>query len=108
MRLLLLLLLRVTISRSSMSSPEEHIRAFETEIHAAAYKVRNAAEIDDLEQEGMIAVWLSPPDSDYQFIVTSIYNRMRDWCRFVKRHRHNQGGSYEHIVEHEVEDDCDV
>jgi DNA-directed RNA polymerase specialized sigma24 family protein len=84
-------------------SPEDRIRAFETEICAAAYKMRNAAEIDDLEQEGMIAVWLSSPDSDYQFVVTSIYNRMHDWCRFIKRHRHNQGGSYEAIMEKIIE-----
>lgn len=82
-----------------MLSPEEKVGAFATEISAAAYKLRNAAEIDDLEQEGRIAVWLCPPDSDYQYVITSIYNRMRDWCRFIKRHRHNQGGSYEEIVE---------
>lgn len=85
-----------------MLSPDEYrLGDYAEEISIAAYKLRNAAEIDDLEQEGRIAVWRCPPDSDYQYVVTSIYNRMRDWCRFIKRQRHFQGGSYEEIVEHE-------
>ncbi len=86
-----------------MFSPEENrIGEFEKIIAAAAWKFRNAAEYDDLYQEGMIAVWLSPPDAENQYIIVSVYNRMKDWVRYVKRLRHYQSVSYEEMMNDEV------
>lgn len=82
-----------------MSSPDELIGEYEKVIATAAYRFRNAAEYDDLYQEGMIAVWLCPPDMDPQYISKAIYNRMKMWVRFVKRLRHNQSVSYQEIVD---------
>lgn len=89
-----------------MVSPEEqrigeHIKI----IGAAAYKFRNAAEYDDLYQEGMIAVWSCPPDATPSYINEAIYYRMKDWVRFVKRLRHFHSVSYEEILEHEFKDE---
>jgi DNA-directed RNA polymerase specialized sigma24 family protein len=53
-------------------------------ILALMFKGWNGAEVDDLEQEGLIAVWQSlargvtPTE-------TFITNRMRDWVRWLKR-----------------------
>lgn len=81
-----------------MSSPD-NIGEYEKVIATAAYRFRNAAEYDDLYQEGMIAVWLCPPDADPQYISKAVYNRMKMWVRFVKRLRHNQSVSYQEIVD---------
>jgi DNA-directed RNA polymerase specialized sigma24 family protein len=80
-----------------MRLPEDNIGEYERVISAAAYKFRNAAEYDDLYQEGMIAVWLCPPDADPQYINRCIFNRMKNWVRYVKRLRHHQSASYEEI-----------
>lgn len=86
-----------------MESPDQlRVREYERVISTAAWRFRNAAEYDDLYQEGMIAVWNCPPDSDPQFVSKAVYNRMKDWVRFVKRLRHNQSVSYEDILEHHV------
>ena len=86
-----------------MLSPEEHrIGEYEKIVAAAAWRFRNAAEYDDLYQEGMIAVWKCPPDADQQVIIVSVYNRMKDWVRYVKRLRHYQSVSYEEIMHDEV------
>jgi DNA-directed RNA polymerase specialized sigma24 family protein len=82
-----------------MVSPDEHIREYEKLVATAAYKLRNAAEYDDLYQEGMIAVWSLPPDTDSKYVSEAIFNRMKDWIRFIKRLRHLQPASYEEIVE---------
>ena len=86
-----------------MLSPEEHrIGEYEKIVAAAAWRFRNAAEYDDLYQEGMIAIWKCPPDADQQVIIVSVYNRMKDWVRYVKRLRHYQSVSYEEIMRDEV------
>lgn len=83
-----------------MISPDENrVREYERVVAAAAWRFRNAAEYDDLYQEGMIAVWKCPPDSDPQFISKAVYNRMKDWVRYVKRLRHYQSVSYEEMVD---------
>jgi DNA-directed RNA polymerase specialized sigma24 family protein len=79
----------------------ERVRDYERLIADAAYKFRKAAEYDDLYQEGMIAVWSCPPNSDPKYISTAIFNRMKDWVRYVKRLRHLQSVSYDEIMEHE-------
>lgn len=81
-----------------MNRPDELIGKHEKVIATAAYKFRKAAEYDDLYQEGMIAVWLSPPDADTKYINSAIFNRMKNWVRYVKRLRHYQTASYEEIV----------
>ncbi len=86
-----------------MISPEEQrIGEYEKIVAAAAWRFRNAAEYDDLYQEGMIAVWLCPPDAENQYIIVCVYNRMKDWVRYVKRLRHYQSVSYEEIMHDEV------
>lgn len=86
-----------------MISPDDtRVREYDRVVAAAAHRFRHAAEYDDLYQEGMIAVWNCPPDADPQFVSKAVYNRMKDWVRFVKRLRHNQSVSYEEIVEHHV------
>lgn len=82
-----------------MESPDETIGEYEKVIAAAAYRFRNAAEYDDLYQEGMIAVWRCPPDSDPQYVSKAVYNRMKMWVRYIKRLRHNQSVSYEEMVD---------
>lgn len=72
---------------------------YERVIATAAYKFRNAAEYDDLYQEGMIAVWLCPPDADPQYVSQAVYNRLKNWVRYVKRLRHFQSVSYEVMVD---------
>jgi len=79
---------------------DEKVREYTRLIGAAAYKFRNAAEYDDLYQEGMIAVWKCPPDATPSYIHQSIYLRMKDWVRFVKRMRHFQPVDYEYIMEY--------
>jgi|TARA_R110000868_G_scaffold155292_1_gene381693 DNA-directed RNA polymerase specialized sigma24 family protein len=82
-----------------MLSPEEHrIGECEKIVAAAAWKFRNAAEYDDLYQEGLIAVWKCPPDAETHVIIVSVYNRMKDWVRYVKRLRHYHSVSYEEIM----------
>lgn len=83
-----------------MFSPDENrIGEYEKVIAAAAYRFRNAAEYDDLYQEGMIAVWRCPPDADPPYVAQAVYNRLKNWVRFVKRLRHAQSVSYEEIVD---------
>lgn len=83
-----------------MLSPDElRIGEYEKVISTAAYRFRKAAEYDDLYQEGMIAVWLCPPDAETQYVSKAVYNRMKNWVRFVKRQRHYQSVSYEEIVD---------
>lgn len=83
-----------------MISPDEkRVREYEKVVAAAAWRFRNAAEYDDLYQEGMIAVWKCPPDSDPQFVSKAVYNRMKDWVRYVKRLRHYQSVSYEEVMD---------
>jgi DNA-directed RNA polymerase specialized sigma24 family protein len=83
-----------------METPDQiRVREYERVIAAAAWRFRNAAEYDDLYQEGMIAVWKCPPDADPRVISQAVYNRMKDWVRYVKRLRHHQSVSYEDIVD---------
>jgi len=89
-----------------MLDPENLIGEYEKVIAAAAHTFRYAAEYDDLYQEGMIAVWRCPPDSDPQYINKAIYNRMKDWVRFIKRLRHNQSVDYEEDVNYVSEELC--
>lgn len=84
-----------------MDTPEL-IGKHEKVIAAAAYRFRKAAEYDDLYQEGMIAVWSCPPDADDQYINKAIFNRMKNWVRYVKRLRHFQPVDYEEILENGV------
>lgn len=51
---------------------------------ARRFTGKGGAEFDDLEQEGMIAVW-SLLRRDLPVSKTSIKNRMRDWVRFCQR-----------------------
>lgn len=74
------------------------IKSYERVISAAAWRFKHAAEYDDLYQEGLIAVWNCPEDADAQFVSKAVYNRMKDWVRFVKRLRHYQSVSYEDIM----------
>lgn len=86
-----------------MVSPEEQrIGAYEGIIATAAWRFRNAAEYDDLYQEGMIAVWKCPPDADHTLIIVAIFNRMKSWMRYVKKLRHYQEVNYEEIMHDEV------
>jgi DNA-directed RNA polymerase specialized sigma24 family protein len=73
-----------------ISPDEQRIREYQKLISSAAYKFRKAAEYDDLYQEGMIAVWLCPPDADPKVISEAIFNRMKNWVRFTKRLRYLQ------------------
>jgi DNA-directed RNA polymerase specialized sigma24 family protein len=85
-----------------MIDPDQRVRDYDRVVGAAAWRFRNAAEYDDLYQEGMIAVWKCPPDADYQYVSKAVYNRMKDWVRFTKRLRHHQSVSYDDILEHDV------
>lgn len=85
-----------------MIDPDERVREYDRVVGAAAWRFRNAAEYDDLYQEGMIAVWKCPPDADPQYVSKAVYNRMKDWVRFTKRLRHHQSVSYDEILEHDV------
>jgi DNA-directed RNA polymerase specialized sigma24 family protein len=83
-----------------MESPDQiRVREYEKVISTAAWKFKNAAEYDDLYQEGMIAVWKCPPDADTRFVTQAVYNRMKDWVRYIKRLRHHQSASYEDVVD---------
>jgi len=72
---------------------------YEKVVATATYRFRKAAEYDDLYQEGMIAVWLCPPDADPQYVSQAVYNRLKNWVRFVKRLRHQHSVDYEEIVD---------
>jgi len=86
-----------------MLSPDEiRVREYERLIASAAWKFRNAAEYDDLYQEGMIAVWKCNPEAPQKVISEAIFNRMKDWVRYTKRLRHNQSVSYDEMLEHNV------
>jgi DNA-directed RNA polymerase specialized sigma24 family protein len=85
-----------------LSPDDQRVREYERVVAVAAHRFRNAAEYDDLYQEGMIAVWKCPPDADPQFVSKAVYNRMKDWVRYVKRLRHHQSVSYDEMVEHSV------
>ena len=91
-----------------MDAPDqnERVRDYVGMVSAAAWRFRNAAEYDDLYQEGMIAVWKCPIDSEPEYVSQAIYNRLKDWARFVKRQRHFQSVSYEEVMDelHETDD----
>ena len=78
-----------------LSTSERRIVAYEKMIASAARRFSRAAEYDDLVQEGMIAVFKCPKYCEQHIVVASIYNRMKDWVRYVKRLRHHQSASYE-------------
>lgn len=82
-----------------MLSPDENrIGEYDKIVGIAANKFRKAAEYDDLYQEGMIAVWLCPPDATPSFVTQAVYYRMKDWVRYIKRLRHFQSADYDEIV----------
>ena len=85
-----------------LSPTERRIVAYEKMIASAARRFSRAAEYDDLVQEGMIAVLKCPKYAEQHVIVASIYNRMKDWVRYVKRLRHYHSVSYEEIMHDEV------
>ena len=85
-----------------MSIPDDKIGEYKSIIAFAAYKFRNAAEYDDLYHEGMIAVWLCPPDADTKYVNQAVFNRMKNWVTYVKRLRYNQSVSYTEIVDGRV------
>lgn len=85
-----------------MLDPDDRIGEYKSLIIFAANKFRNAAEFDDLYQEGMIAVWLCPPDADPKYINQAVFNRMKNWVVYVKRLRYNQSVSYSEIVDGRV------
>jgi DNA-directed RNA polymerase specialized sigma24 family protein len=85
-----------------LSPDDKRVREYDRVVAAAAWRFKNAAEYDDLYQEGMIAVWKCPPDADPQFVSKAVYNRMKDWVRYIKRQRHYHSVSYEEIVDGEV------
>jgi DNA-directed RNA polymerase specialized sigma24 family protein len=87
-----------------LSPAEQRIGEHKGIIIAAAHKFRRAAEFDDLYQEGMIAVWLCPPDADSTLVAAFVYNRMKKWVKFVKMLRHNHSVSYGKIVNNEVQE----
>ena len=81
-------------------SEEEWIRQHNKIIAAAAWRFSNTAEYDDLYQEGMISVWLMYDKKPHVKTVTAaVYNRMKDWTRYVKRQSRHHGGSYEEVVD---------
>jgi DNA-directed RNA polymerase specialized sigma24 family protein len=82
-----------------LSPDEQRIGEYEKVVAAAAYRFRRAAEYDDLYQEGMIAVWRCPPDASPQVVQQAVYNRLKDWVRFIKRLRHFQTVNYMEIVD---------
>jgi len=82
-----------------LSPDDKRIGEYEKIVATAAYRFRKAAEYDDLYQEGMIAVWRCPPDADTQYVSQAVYNRMKNWVRYIKRLRHYQSGDYEEIVD---------
>lgn len=84
-----------------MLTPEQRIGKYKGVIAKAANTFKKAAEYDDLYQEGMIAVWLCPPDADPPVVNKAIYNRMKMWVRYVKRLRYNNSVSYNEMVEDE-------
>ena len=85
-----------------LTTGERRIVEYEKVIASAARRFRSAAEYDDLYQEGMIAVWLCPPDAESKYIIESVYNRMKNWSKYIKRLRHYQNVSYDDIMQHEV------
>jgi DNA-directed RNA polymerase specialized sigma24 family protein len=101
-----------------MRSPDQLIGDYRGIIINAAIRFRRAAEYDDLYQEGMIALWLCPPDTillldnlrsagdgeDAKLASTIIHRRMKKWVRYIKRLRHNHAVSYESILDDEREE----
>jgi len=77
---------------------ERRVVAYEKMIASAARRFSRAAEYDDLVQEGMIAVYKCHEFAEQPLIIASIYNRMKDWVRYVKRLRHYHSVSYEEIM----------
>ena len=83
-----------------MLCPDEHrIGEYEKIIAGAAWRFKSAAEYDDLYQEGMIAVWKCPSGADQQYVSRAVYNRLKNWVRYVKRLRHRQTVSYEEMLD---------
>jgi DNA-directed RNA polymerase specialized sigma24 family protein len=80
----------------------KNVAQYERLIADAAWKFRNAAEYDDLYQEGLIALWKCNPYAPTPIISSAIFNRMKDWVRYIKRLRHNQHVSYDEIMDHHV------
>ena len=81
-----------------LSPAERRVVAYEKMIASAARRFSRAAEYDDLVQEGMIAVYKCHKFAEQPLIIASIYNRMKDWVRYVKRLRHYHSVSYEEIM----------
>jgi DNA-directed RNA polymerase specialized sigma24 family protein len=83
-----------------MDSPDEsRIGEYEKIVSTAAYRFRNAADYDDLYQEGMIAVWLCPPDADSRYVSGAVYYRLKMWARYIRRQRHHQVVNYDEAVQ---------
>lgn len=82
---------------------ERRVVAYEKAITSAARRFSRAAEYDDLVQEGMIAVFKCHEYAEQHIIVASIYNRMKDWVRYIKRLKHYHSVSYEEIMHDDVE-----
>ena len=73
-------------------------KEYEPLIASAARQYSKAAEYDDLYQEGMIALWNVYPEPNSKIVSKAVYNRMKNWIRFVKRQEHYQNASYEEIL----------
>jgi DNA-directed RNA polymerase specialized sigma24 family protein len=74
-------------------------KEYEQLVAQAAWRFSSAAEYDDLYQEGLIALWKIYPDADSSMVGTAVYNRMKDWVRYITRLNRNQNVSYEEIVD---------
>jgi DNA-directed RNA polymerase specialized sigma24 family protein len=77
----------------------EQVTAYQSHVEflARKYVGFGNAELDDLVQEGLIAVWqtlsrgLTPS-------MTVVENRMLDWVRFLNRLQRNDAIAYERIL----------
>ena len=86
-----------------MSRPDQEFadwaKEYEQLVAQAAWRFSNAAEYDDLYQEGMIALWKIYPNPDPKMVGTAVYNRMKDWVRYITRLTRHQSVSYEEMVD---------
>lgn len=93
-----------------MIDPDKLIGEYDDIIVSAAFKYGNAAEYEDLYQEGLIAVWRCPLDilldlrkqndgSDRALVRNAVEWRMKKWVRYIKRLHHNQSVSYVEMVD---------
>jgi DNA-directed RNA polymerase specialized sigma subunit len=81
---------------------EKNVENYHRLVADAAWKFRNAAEYDDLYQEGLIALWRCNSYAHNKTVSAAIFNRMKNWVGYTKRLRHHQSVSYDELVEHEV------